>query len=1560
MSASKGKVRKIIKKTGKFLAWTSGILVVLLVAAYFAFRSPAVQTWVAQKLGNYLADELNTKITIQGVDIKFFTSIELENLYVEDQHGDTLLDAPSFVVNLSEFDYNAQHVRLDAITLTNANIKLKKYEGEKGLNFRFFVQYFKSTDTIVDTTGTPWDVELGTIKLENCRFAFIDTRFNDVDRGMDYENIRVHDISATFERIEPMDDSTALFLSELKAKEQCGFTLEHMESRMMLSDTFVKFNDLVIKTPGSDIKGWIGFHYDSIEDVEDDFVHKVKMDGHFSESVVEMGDVAYFSPVLLGIQKKVLLTGDVNGTAEKLKTRNMDLRFGKSSRIAGNFSFDGLPDIESTDMHFKFKESTTNYEDLSDIPVAPFNDTSFLEVSSRIAVLGDMSFTGTMEGFIHDFVAHGKLRTAQGSLVLENLVMTKDSAVDDYNWDGILTAQEFNIGAFLGVPEMGHISGTANMIGYGTDVPSIVASMNANFSAFEYNGYRYSNITVTEGTLAKEVFNGIIDMHDPNVDLHYEGFVDFKDPKKPILDFYAKIDSANVGMLGFADTSYGLIISTEMDFKMQGSNIDNLEGYMTLNNLNFVKDGKAYSQSSMSLFSQFNADGSRELNFNSDFAIATMTGKFEVMEIEHAVKDVMSAYLPAYFPPHPVDPKSKNKETSQQFSFMISFLRNTDAIKAFVPELMIAPSTLITGDLNQAQRALNVEIQQCDSFAYGAYELYGIGPAKVKGTNGAAKLDIEMDRVQLNDSTGFDNVVIHSTAGSNKLVTELYWQNETEKDNSAKLVTTTTFESQSSLNVKIEEGRFAFNDTTWQADPTGIIRRDSSVWTFRNVSFRSGAQFVIIGGRVSENPKDVLTVHLNDFNLQSLNFFLGGSGVTFAGAVSGDVNLSNLYHAPKFDGDAELKKIRLNNEKLGDGTAKAIYHPDVQGIEIDVVLSNGAQDLETGGVINNILLAGYYYPQRKEESLDLTLKLRQMPLGLIKPVLADYCSMVVGHIGGLVKINGSFEKPLLNGDLDLSIGKVKVDYLGIELVHKPAQKFYVRQNSFEFDNFKVSDNQRDTAVINGQLFHDNFSNFQFDMYFEFNHFLVLNTTDKDNEDYYGRVYATGYMDLFGYADKKITMNISARTSGVIRGGNLITSDFNIPMSSSSEAGENDFIEFKSENEIVDSGGAVTKKAVFNDNGIELNLNLEVNDSALVHVIFDETVGDELSARGSGLLDMHIKPNGDFTMFGSYEVERGDYMFTLKNVVYAPFELVQGGIISWNGDPADAHIDADAIYIANASVEPFFPFDSTTAAYKQNYPVHVIMHLDGKLVNPGLSFDIELPTADPNIQETVRSYTQSELEMNRQVLSLMVLNSFMTPSEFRDGTDGAGAGAAGTTLLSNFVSGTLNNWLSQISENANVKFKYRPNDDMSLQELKLALGTQLLNNRLTFDVAGSLTNATQTQVQGGYNQYVDVNVEYKVTEDGKVRLRAFNRGNEQSTFTQGANHTQGAGVFYREDFETFRELMDRYRVNWKKPANEDQKKKAEEEKQQQNPNPEPPKQDTAPGGGVQIQGDTLSN
>jgi hypothetical protein len=50
------------------------------------------------------------------------------------------------------------------------------------------------------------------------------------------------------------------------------------------------------------------------------------------------------------------------------------------------------------------------------------------------------------------------------------------------------------------------------------------------------------------------------------------------------------------------------------------------------------------------------------------------------------------------------------------------------------------------------------------------------------------------------------------------------------------------------------------------------------------------------------------------------------------------------------------------------------------------------------------------------------------------------------------------------------------------------------------------------------------------------------------------------------------------------------------------------------------------------------------------------------------------------------------------------------------------------------------------------------------------------------------------------------------------------------------------------------------------------------------------------------------------------LKAFNRSNDITQITTaGGPYTQGVGVFYREEFETFNQLLRRYFSKNNKPA-----------------------------------------
>jgi hypothetical protein len=294
--------------------------------------------------------------------------------------------------------------------------------------------------------------------------------------------------------------------------------------------------------------------------------------------------------------------------------------------------------------------------------------------------------------------------------------------------------------------------------------------------------------------------------------------------------------------------------------------------------------------------------------------------------------------------------------------------------------------------------------------------------------------------------------------------------------------------------------------------------------------------------------------------------------------------------------------------------------------------------------------------------------------------------------------------------------------------------------------------------------------------------------------------------------------------------------------------------------------------------------------------------------------MAIDQFGDFKMFGDYTVADGDYLFTLKNVVNKKFRLEKGGTIHWSGNPEQADINMNAVYELRTSLTPLFLEHEQTEAIRKRYPVDLVMNLSGKLLEPDIAFDVLLPTTDDfTRQQAYDRFKNSENSLNQQVFSLLFTNSFFTPPEQRQqqGESTAGGAGAGTVTSTEMLSNQLSNWLSQISNQFDVGVHYRPGDQVNKDEVEVALSTQLFNDKMNID--GSVANNSSNNTnQNAANIVGDINIDYKLTEDGKLRAKAYNKANEGDILNnQKGPYTQGVGIFYREEFETMGELFRRY-------------------------------------------------
>jgi hypothetical protein len=1423
------------------------------------------------------------------VDFELIKTLVLEDVFIGDRHQDTILTAHKLKVDISYFGYSDQWLVIDDLSLVNAKVKMKKYQGERDMAYGFLIDALSSPKkNNVKKEKTSWRIDLNTINLTNIEFVYDYKQSKDTSWGMNYRNIRASSINARFSGIKTHGDTIHAEIEYLSARERCGFLLKSLSGVIEFSMHAAEFKDLKILTPESEINTYALFTYNDPSNIED-FVDSVKLKVILSPSTLEMADIAYFASGLQGIHQKLQLKGgSISGTIANLKGKDLNIAFGRNSHFHGDVSLQGLPEIDQTYIVFKVHELTTNKQDLEQLPSHPFDKGGRMSLPPNFAMLGGVRFHGTWEGFFSEFVAYGEFNTDIGTVSSDISLRTNKDKRISYN--GKLTVKDFNVGRFLSIPGMAKLSMTGEFDGQDmSNANSVIALKNGLAQYLELNDYTYKNIKF-DGQFSKKELRGGLSIEDENVNLRYNGVIDFKG-KKPLFDFTAELRDANLTALHFVSPKKEAMLSARAEVKISGDNIDNMLGSVRILGLHYSQDKTNASLPELTISSAENA-GVKVIALNSDYVDASVSGKFTLLDFGTYMRKLMADYMPAYF--NDLRKPDKKPIAVEDFSFRID-LKNTDKISAlFFPDFTAARNTVITGSVNTLARKLKLD---ADSKSLGIYgrRLQGWNLHVDNQANKHLSVSTSSTRFLFNDSVGIDHFALNTVEQNDSVMLGLHWKNNSAKKYSGDVTAGMKILSPRSMTLQIKNAEVYIEDSLWRETALNAVRFDSTKLTFQNFGFVNNRQTINLDGIISENKNEFLTVLLGHLNLANINSAIGSAGLNLKGLIDSRTTVSDLYHSMVFTSSSSFTGLQINNDTIGNGSLESVWDMKKEGIYLH---GNFTREL-----LPDILFSGYYYPSRAENSLDFEMSLNQMNFSIFKPYVKDYCRNFEGHFSGSLSLKGSLAKPALSGSITADGDKVTLNYLNTNYRFR-EQVITMEENAFVMSDFIILDEFGNKAQVkNGRLTHNHFRDFELNFPVETDHFMCLNTTEADNPDYYGTAFVSGPVTISGTVDN-LNIDANVKTEKVYdkRTSRTHYTNFFVPLENTQEVAQNNYIRFVKK----DSSDLKTNYKV-NLNGLSLNFNLEVTPNANVQLIFDQKVGDVIKAKGSGNIQMSITSLGKFSMYGDYSVESGEYLFTLKNLINKKFKIDKGGTINWSGDPKDATINMKAVYQVRATLRPVVQTDTSG----RRYPVSCVMGLSGSLLQPNINFDIELPTVDETTQQEVKRNINNEQEVNRQVLALLVLNNFVPPV----GLDGQSSGAAaGLTTTSELLSNQLSNWLSQISSDFDLRVKYRPGDVVNRDEMELALSTQVLNDRLTVD--GSVMSGGTNQ-KSTNNVVGDVNVEYKLTRNGKLRLKAYNKTNDNTVLNADAPYSQGVGLAYREEFNTLDELMKRYREKLRK-------------------------------------------
>ncbi len=1455
-----------------------GVAILSGIAIKYLVRIPVVQTWVVQRATDYLTKELGTKVTVSRVEIKLFRSLVLRDLFIEDQQHDTLLYAKRFKARISQFSIPKRRITLSLAELDNARIAIKFYKNPRKYNLDFILDYFSGTSK--DTTASkPWDVKVDQIKLVENTFSYRDLKYTDTTRCIDWDDIFLTHLNVELSDLRPRNDSLPFVANHLSFVEKSGFKINDFAANTVITSKAMDFKKVHIVTPFSDVHADIHFDFDSIDDFQD-FISKVRCKADFEKSKVSFSDLAYFASELIGLKKTVSLKGSASGTVERFKAKNIELVYTPGVYFKGNVNMNGLPDFNNTYMEISANDLSLNKRDLETIPTWPFESSTNLKLPDNLTTLGIAHFKGKFNGFYNDFVAYGNTTTDAGFISSDiNLkIAPKDK---NTTYSGNITLFDFDMGKLLRLnPNLGKVSMKANVKGSGFELINLNANIEGDFSMIQLNNYSYSNIKMN-GHIGKKLFNGDLSINDPNLDLNFRGDIDLNSDI-PIYNFNSTIRKAHLSTINLMNRDSSANLSAEVNINMTGSNIDNAQGTILVENAHYSESGNEVKSDRIFLESKIGSR--RELNLQSNFADMQIVGNYNLSDFLNSARWIISRYLP-------IDVYSKIKPPiNQDINFHVE-TKNTDKLTAiFLPVLHVDKNTILEGQLNTNTNSLNVllnsEIIKLNDIKFKKVNVQG----STDGNHLAFKSSIQ--ELDLSDSISIDNLAISGNTNRDSAEIIISLNGSDSAQSKALVKFDTHFLNTGYTSMKVIPEKLLLKSVNWSIDPSNYILFDSTGVLLENFNLISDSQRVDISGIISKDTSAKMSLGFKNFEAAQLNDFLSLYEVQLGGVVNGKAHISGLLGKPILNSDLQIQNLRWYADTIGNAQVNTQWN-SVDGY-VDV---KGFVDR---GLDKNIDINGRYLFKDKGDEIDFNINLQKTYIQSFNHYLKGIFSNLGGIANAKLHLFGPVKKPNLTGKVYLQKVTFMVDYL--KTTYNFSGEVDLNENSMSFKNVILNDAKGQHATVSGRVLHDHLKDFYLDIEIAANKTQVLNTTAADNELFYGTAYATGNVNISGYLDY-IMMNIGLKSE---KGTKI-----NIPLSNPEEISNSNFISFIK----TDS----TQKAKVDNgqpdfSGVELNMDFEVTQDANIYLIFDSKIGDVIEGNGHGNITMSVSPSEDFRMFGNFEIEQGKYLFTLQNVINKPFFIERGGYIRWNGDPYDATVNINATYKLKAGLYDLFQDSS----FRKLVPVDLQLHLSDKLFNPTISFDINVENVDPTIDTQIKRWINTEEEKYRQAVSLLLMRRFTSPSQNDRApiNSGGGVGANAYELLSN----QLSNWASQISNQVNVGVNYRQGDALTSEELEIALSTSILNDRVNIDVNGGYANTSTTGNQNTSSLVGDFTVEVKASKDGRVRLKAFNRSNNNSLINNvNSPYTQGVGVFYRQEFNDFHELTTRFKEWFKRKS-----------------------------------------
>lgn len=1431
-------------------------LILLLLGSAIVLSLPFVQT----KIGHYVTQTLNedfgTDINVEQVSVSVFGGVKLKTVLIKDHRKDTLIYANRVKTSILDIgkmingDLLFGDIRLDGVVFN-----LKIYKGEDDSNLNKFIALF---DSDTPSSNKKFLMEATNAYLTNTTFRVINENL-ETPKSVDFTRL---DASLSMFKIFGPEVTTKI--NQMSFRDHRGLKIDKLSGQFAYTSTSISISDFLFNTKESKFKGSAKLLYNA-EDFGD-FINKVNFDVNFEEATISSNDIRYFYDEL-GKNKVFNISTRLTGPLNNMVLDNLKLVDDKGSQIVGNVIFKNLfgDDKQRFYMKGNFYRVSSDYDNLSELlpNVLGKNLPEVLRKLGKFFVVGSAEITAT------DIKTDFFMKSEIGN-VKSNLEMSQIDNIDNATYTGNVELDKFNIGRFLSIKDIGIVSLDVAIDGKGFTEQYLDTYLKGSISRLTYNKYNYTDILI-EGQFKRPIFKGTINVNDPNLFMDFEGLVDLS---KKVLryDFKTNIDYANLANLNFVNDSIA-VFKGNVTMNISGNSLDDLAGEINIMQTAYNNDKDNYIFDDFTITSTFDSDNERTIAVNSpDIIEGKMVGKFKFKELRAILENAAGSLYANY------QPNKVSKGQYLNFNFSIY----NKIIDVFVPEIELGLNTTIRGAINSDRNEFKMVFNSPNIKAFDNF----IDRIRIDidNKNPLYNTYIEMDSIKTKYYKISDFSFINVTAKDTLFVRSEFKGGKNAQDfYNLNLYHTINPENQSVIGLKKSEVHF--KDYMWflneDENPNNKIVFDKELKNFdiKNFVMTHEDQRIELFGKL--NGKNYKDLELNFANVELAKVAPAIDSLKFGGNLNGKINFKQNKEVYQPTAQVRIDSLQMNTIDLGN------LNLDIKGND-DFTKFTIFSNLENNQV-ESFLAEGTFAIQNKETLLDLDVRLNNFDAASFSPLGGEVLSDIRGLVSGTANIAGNVKNPEINGRLFLDKAGLKVPYLNIDLAFKDNSIVDLTSSQFIIQNAIIEDTKFNTqGRLNGFIGHRNFGDWKLDLTINTNRMLVLDTKDSEDAAYFGTAFIDGVAKITGPTDGLlIEVNAKSKEGTTLK----------IPINNSESVGSKSFMHFLSPEEKNN-----LKNGIFNAireyKGLELKFDLDITPEAEIEVILDRETGHGMKAKGFGTLFLEINTLGKFNMVGDFQVDEGSYNFKYRGLIDKRFEVKKYSTIVWEGDPLRARLDLEAIY--KTSANPSVLLDNPSI--NRRVPVEVGIGITGSLSSPEPDFQINFPTVSSVLKSEIQTKLNDKNIRQTQALTLLSTGGFLS----QDGVD--------QNALTRNLFETAGGIFDDIFQNPDDKLKVgidivsadRTPGRESDGSVGFTVSTQI-NERIT--VNGKLGVPV-----GGINESAivgNVEVQYRVNEDGSMNLRVFNRENDINYIGEGIGYTQGVGITYEVDFNTFKELVNRF-------------------------------------------------